>query len=79
LLRRFLPWLPLPTPPPPKPPKNRQNLPVDGRLPLWHDSPHGECGQKPILPHPRSVNNRRGGKKAISYQFALQYKLVPLE
>jgi hypothetical protein len=38
-LRRFLPWLPLPTPPPPKPPKNRQNLPVDGRLPLWHHCP----------------------------------------
>jgi hypothetical protein len=34
-------------------------------------SPHGECGQKPILPHPRSVNNRRGGKKAISYRSVL--------
>jgi hypothetical protein len=38
-LRGFLPRLPLPTPPPPKPPKNRQNLPVDGRVPLWHRPP----------------------------------------
>ena len=37
-LRRFPPWLPLPTPPPPKPPRNRQNVPDDGRVPLLHHS-----------------------------------------
>ena len=32
-------WLPLPTPPPPKPPRDRQNVPVDGRVPLLHHPP----------------------------------------
>ena len=56
------------------PPLCAETIPAPAKLsarasrPPLAESGRNGCDSKPILPHPRSVSNRRGGKKANSYQ-----------